>query len=549
MFVVLWLCKWVLLVSMFLFAHHLVSAQTTQFSYQGHLTNGSVPANGTYDFQFQLWNGPAGGTQLGPTQTITGVPVADGVFHVFLDFGFQFNGANCWLQIFVRQAGSPMYTTLNPRKPISTVPYAVRSLFAALASDATQLGGINANQYVLTNDPRMTDARPPTAGSANYIQNTTVRHTANFNISGDGQLGGSISAASVNAAAQYNIGGSRVLSVSADSNLFVGVGTGVANTTGIGNSFVGRGAGAANTSGNGNSFFGSFAGLSNTSGGSNAFFGGDAGRANTGGGGNSFFGDGAGLFNTIGGDNAFFGRLAGSANTTGNGSSFFGGLAGKSNIGSFNSFFGYTAGEMNTTGSDNAFFGVSSGTLNVGGSNNSFFGSNAGLSNVNASKNSFFGFASGAQNTSGTENAFFGYAAGSNNISGNNNTFFGSEAGLVSTGDNNTFVGRGAGDSNTTGSNNTIIGTQADVLSQNLVNATAIGAGTIVSQNNSVVLGNNANVGIGTSAPKAKLEVRGGNIYIAMPNSLIITSPNGACWFITVNNSGALSTIPVTCPN
>lgn len=57
------------------------------------------------------------------------------------------------------------------------------------------------------------------------------------------------------------------------------------------------------------------------------------------------------------------------------------------------------------------------------------------------------------------------------------------------------------------------------------------------------------NVGIGTSAPKTKLHVAGGSIYIASPNSLIITSPNGTCWFITVNNAGGLSTIPVVpCP-
>jgi hypothetical protein len=58
----------------------------------------------------------------------------------------------------------------------------------------------------------------------------------------------------------------------------------------------------------------------------------------------------------------------------------------------------------------------------------------------------------------------------------------------------------------------------------------------------------NGNVGIGTNNPNTKLQVTGGSVYISNPNSLIITSPNGACWFITVNNAGALSTLPVACP-
>jgi hypothetical protein len=68
-------------------------------------------------------------------------------------------------------------------------------------------------------------------------------------------------------------------------------------------------------------------------------------------------------------------------------------------------------------------------------------------------------------------------------------------------------VGTDALGSNTTGSNNTAIGSGANVSAGNLTNATAIGANAIVSQSNSLVLGNNANVGIGTTSPAAKLEV------------------------------------------
>src|SRR5439155_25017007 len=60
----------------------------------------------------------------------------------------------------------------------------------------------------------------------------------------------------------------------------------------------------------------------------------------------------------------------------------------------------------------------------------------------------------------------------------------------------------------TTGDSNTLLCANTSGTS-NLTNATAIGAGTTVAQSNSLVLGNNANVGIGTSAPASKLTVVG----------------------------------------
>jgi hypothetical protein len=68
--------------------------------------------------------------------------------------------------------------------------------------------------------------------------------------------------------------------------------------------------------------------------------------------------------------------------------------------------------------------------------------------------------------------------------------FFGAGTGDANTtGVNNSFLGYNAGDTNTTGSNNTVVGTDADVGLNNLTYATAVGAGAIVSNSNSIVLG------------------------------------------------------------
>lgn len=160
----------------------------------------------------------------------------------------------------------------------------------------------------------------------------------------------------VNAATQFNLGGSRVLS-QPGNNLFAGFGAGTSNTSGQGNAFFGVVAGQANTVGSGNAFFGSEAGRANTTGLRNAFFGTLAGKANTSGSDNAFFGTNAGQANNNGVDNVFFGE-AGFNNTTGSKNAFFGNLSGYSNtIGESNTFAGFQTGLRNTTGSFNTFVG------------------------------------------------------------------------------------------------------------------------------------------------------------------------------------------------
>lgn len=56
-------------------------------------------------------------------------------------------------------------------------------------------------------------------------------------------------------------------------------------------------------------------------------------------------------------------------------------------------------------------------------------------------------------------------------------------------------------------------------------------------------------VGIGTTNPRAKLQVTNGDIYIEnISNGVIMKSPNGQCWRMTVDNLGAPVFTAVSCP-
>ena len=196
---------------------HRVIAQTSSFTYQGRLTDGGTAANGNYDLQFALWDSASGGTQIGSTVTLNTVAVSNGVFTVSLDFGASsFNGASRFLEISARPVSAGAFTVLSPRQQVMSTPYAIRSANASLADNATnattatnttQLGGLAANQYVQTNDSRLTDARSPLAGSASYIQNATIQQAStNFNISGNGAAGGSLTGGNLIATSGVGIG-------------------------------------------------------------------------------------------------------------------------------------------------------------------------------------------------------------------------------------------------------------------------------------------------------------------------------------------------------
>ena len=168
-------------------------AQNTAFTFQGRLNDGTAAVTSTVQLEVKLFDSLTAGTQIGSTVNVPSVPLVNGVFSTELDFGATaFDGSPRFLQIGVRPAGTANpYTILSPRQHLSSVPYATQ------ARNAAQLGGIDANQYVST----------ATVGSS-FVRNGTTAQTANFNIDGNGIVGGNVGIGTTNPQAKLDVNGS-----------------------------------------------------------------------------------------------------------------------------------------------------------------------------------------------------------------------------------------------------------------------------------------------------------------------------------------------------
>lgn len=94
-------------------------------TYQGKLLQSGVPADGEFDFTFDVYDAEANG-QLLDTQTVSGVTVTDGVFSVILDFGDpELFIADRWLEVTVDQNGKS--SQLSPRSLLTGTPVALRA--------------------------------------------------------------------------------------------------------------------------------------------------------------------------------------------------------------------------------------------------------------------------------------------------------------------------------------------------------------------------------------------------------------------------------------
>jgi hypothetical protein len=316
-----------------------------------------------------------------------------------------------------------------------------------------------------------------------------------------------------------------------------------------------------------NTWFGLGAGNAAPTGGHNVFFGHEAGFADTTGCCNAFVGKRAGYNNTTGQNNVFVGNNAGQSNTVTSDNTMVGRLAGADNITDQNTFIGSSAGLVNTNGIQGVFVGFEAGKANLIGVGNTYLGFQSGVA-ATGDYNTTVGSLAGNSMTAGGGNVFIGRRSGYSTTTGGTNVAIGYYAGFGNTtGSQSVYVGYRAGDTNDAGQYNTFVGTYADG-SSSLSNAGAIGYRAMVTQSNSLVLGglsganggSDTNVGIGTTAPVARLHVGKGEMRLSNGNGTAthfnylntsinyvrgITYFDGASAYFTGGNIGIGTASPV----
>ncbi|HUA15329.1 MAG TPA: tail fiber domain-containing protein [Verrucomicrobiae bacterium] len=239
--------------------------------------------------------------------------------------------------------------------------------------------------------------------------------------------------------------------------------------------------------------------------------------------GSGLTGGGVGGVETLNIDTAKIPQLAAANTFTGN-QTVNGNLASTGVVSGSSYQIGSTLFAFGTDWAGNAFLGYAGNTATA---SNGYALANTGVGfqSLSANDQGYNNTATGTyalwDNTEGSGNTATGVTALDNNSTGSLNTADGSGSLYYnSTGSYNTAVGRCAGctadSSAMTGSGNTFLGNQSSASIGSLNNAAAIGAQALVSENNALVLGSingvnsataDTNVGIGTTAPAARLHI------------------------------------------
>ena len=193
-------------------------------------------------------------------------------------------------------------------------------------------------------------------------------------------------------------------------------------------------------------------------------------------------------YNNTGYDNIAVGRAAMMFNGGGSKNVAIGAASLENNSSDENIGIGYKALFLNTSG-NNVAVGTSALGANITGTINTATGNKTLSNNTIGSYNSGFGNEALFSNISGSNNTAVGYNALFANTAAQNVAVGSNALSSNTTGSFNTALGYEAGDTNTSGSNNTLVGYNADVGSNNLTNATAIGANAVVATSNTIRLG------------------------------------------------------------
>lgn len=225
-------------ISLILVLSHPVLTQTTSFTYQGKLTDGVAAASGLYEMRFRVYDAVTGGNQLpvgAPVTidfTVTGgnaVSVNNGVFTVSLDFGPNiFTGADRWLEIGVKKPAEPSFTTLNPRQPISSSPYTLKSL------SANNADALNANCVLCVTDAQILslDGSKITGTVANAVTSTNVSGIVPITNGGTGSSSQNFVDLSTNQTVSGNKTFTGAIGVTGGGGVFNGNGSGLTNLNG-----------------------------------------------------------------------------------------------------------------------------------------------------------------------------------------------------------------------------------------------------------------------------------------------------------------------------
>lgn len=196
-----------------------LGAQTSEFTFQGRLTDNSLPATASYDFQITFWDAAVAGMQIGTTQTVSDAPVTGGLFTLQLSGRDPFFGGAKFMQIAVRPAGGGSFVTLNPRHAVTSTPFSLLSAAASTADSLSDLCSLC-----------VTDAKINSV-SASKITGTVSNATNAINVTGIVPIanGGTGSATQnfVDLSTNQNVGGNKSF-----AGVISGNGSGLTNVPG-----------------------------------------------------------------------------------------------------------------------------------------------------------------------------------------------------------------------------------------------------------------------------------------------------------------------------